>query len=137
MKHFTLIAIILLAVACDDCCSELSDGNDLQGKWKVVEVGYSPGAGYITEKMEDSRFIQFGSDHEFTSNYEGLEDIAYYRITESDEGVMLELFPETPKEADPDQLVYKYRMSFEDSMLKLMYAYCIEGCHIGIQKVSE
>lgn len=136
MKKITFIVIVLAAMGCDDCCNELSDGNSLQGKWQLVEIGYSPGAGYVTEKIEDRIFLEFGSDHKFTSDYEGLEDINFYQIIEESDMSVLELFPTVPNENDPDQLAYKYYMSFDDNMLKLMYAYCIEGCHLGIEKIN-
>ncbi|HCX23752.1 MAG TPA: hypothetical protein DHN29_17655 [Cytophagales bacterium] len=136
MKYLTFLAILLLAIGCDECCNELPDGQSLQGKWQVVEVGFSPGAGYVTAPVDQGKFIEFGSDHKFSSNYEGLEDIHFYRINDETGNPVLELFPKEPKDYDPDQLVYKYRMGYDDSMLKLMYAYCIEGCHIGIQRVN-
>lgn len=137
MKHLLFIAIIVLAMGCDDCCHELENGQDLVGKWRVVEVGYSPGAGYITDNVEDqSSFIQFGTDHHFQSNYEELNDVHYYRITEGNGNPVLELYPSKPTDDMSEQLVYKYHLSFEDNLLKLKYVYCIEGCHIGIQKVE-
>ena len=123
-------------MSCDDCCNELQNGQELVGRWEVVEFGYSPGSGYVTEKVENSKFVEFGPDHRFQSNYEGLDDIHYFRIIQVSEKPVLELFPSKPQENDPDQLAYKYQMSFEDDMLKLMYAYCIEGCHIGIRKAE-
>lgn len=123
-------------MGCDDCCSELQNGQELIGRWEVVEVGYSPGSGYVTEKIEQSKFIEFGADHHFQSNYEGLDDIHYFRIVEDADNLVLELFPTKPEENNPDQLAYKYEMAFEEDLLKLMYAYCIEGCHIGIRKVE-
>lgn len=135
MKKFTFIAILLLAIGCDECCNELPDGSDLIGKWQVVEVGFSPGAGYITNKVTESRFVEFGDDHGFNSNYDGLEDIRFYRINNEEEMPVLELFPNVPKENEPDQLVYKYWLSMDEDMLKLAYVYCVEGCHIGIRKI--
>lgn len=134
MKELTLLAFLLTLISCDDCCSNLSDDQTLLGKWTVVEFGYSPGGAYVTQKLEQNRFVEFGSDNHFSSNYNDFTDIRYYRLTEASDIPMLELFPNEPEDNNPNQLVYKYRLNFEENMVKLLYVYCVEGCHIAIQR---
>lgn len=132
--------MLAVAFGCKESNNEFIENNGIEGNWRVYESGYSPGAGYVVDEVSANplKFVRFGEDQRFESNYEGFTDINYYKITEESQQPVLWLYQEEPQgelRVD-DELVYKYFVSQENNKLKLSYAYCIEGCHIGLSRLE-
>lgn len=135
---YVLILLIIAAFGCNESGNEFFKDNDLLGEWQIYESGYSPGGGYVIDEVpaDPLRYVRFGEDQEFESNYEGLEGVHFYSIVEENGRPTLHLYQNEPGDRVPgdQQMAYKYRMAMDKDKMKLMYSYCIEGCHIGLRR---
>lgn len=133
-----LIPIVLFS--CNEHKSELLEKQGLLGEWQVYESGYSPGGDYVIDEVPNDplKYVRFGEDHLFESNYEGLENVNYFDVIEENQKPVLLLYENNPgdEHQNRSELVYKYYAKIEGDKLKLMYAYCIEGCHIGLKRLE-
>ncbi len=117
----------------EGCCDYLDQ--EYFGKWLLVERGYSPGAGYITEPIapQAGLFIEMLPGGRFNSNIEGLKDRHFYAILDNpqDDRPVLALFKDQQEFTDDlDQLEHSYNAANDDNELTLSFRFCIEGCHL-------
>ncbi|MEQ8472957.1 MAG: hypothetical protein RIC35_17315 [Marinoscillum sp.] len=142
MKTLRTLFVLLTIVAfsCKEPKSDFLVNQSLLGNWQVYESGYSPGGDYVIDEVptDPLKYIQFGKDQAFESNYEGLEEVHYFNVVEENGRPILHLYTDQPGDEirDNEQLVYKYRMEIREDKLKLMYVYCIEGCHLGLIRLE-
>ncbi len=111
----------------------------IAGSWINVEQGYSPGSGYVTQKVEGNPplTIYFDRDFEMSSNMGGFTEFRYYRVSASADVIVF--YKEDPGASAPDfsGVLNTYRIQWDGSMLKLCYRGCIEGCHLGFRYVEK
>ena len=103
-------------------------GRPLVGTWLYVERGYSPGAGYIIEKISSNptQIIRFTAQN--TVSTANLSDTAFtaartYRVDSTGSGARLVLFDEKQQ-----QLPFSMTIRIENDTLRLSPS-CFEGCH--------
>ncbi len=145
---FVSLVLCLTIFSCDtkEIAREPSFENDgeLTGTWGVFESGYSPGAGYIVEPVPSSplQYLSFKPNgNAFQSNFHGLENFKFYLIiddpdSEEDILALYHQLPEHPENEEIMNLQHSYIIHpVEDGKVELWYRFCIEGCHIGINKV--
>lgn len=142
-KIFALL-FVLTVCSCDkDDPNFLPVGETLEGSWIMTEYGYSPGAGYITKAVptDPAKTITFRIDGTLTSNMDEFSTYQYYQILENPqdpEYKMLGLFTTKPVAApDINTVSPLYHISFSKDLLKLYMRGCIEGCHVGLKRISE
>lgn len=151
MKTTKLIAILasFVLVACDneDCCSNITvlsdEHSELLGTWQIYEYGYSPGDEYIVEEVsaEPAQILKFEDDGSFSANAEEFENFKFYTVAldllSSDrDSYYVTLFEEQTDQPTNDNSA-SYTIDFTESgNLKLMYRFCIEGCHYGLKSVD-
>lgn len=120
----------------------LKTDQDIIGKWQLYETGYSPGGGYVTDKVDPipMQSITLKEGNHFSSNIEGLESFQYYYVLDglTDDQKILALFT---NEQNPDRLKiddadHSYSIDWDKGNLKLHFRYCIEGCHMAFKKIK-
>jgi hypothetical protein len=154
MKNLIIKTVFLLVASFAFSCDQndnadpefLSPGATLTGSWLMTEYGYSPGGGYFTEPIAPvpAQTIAFNANGEMWSNAEGLTQYKYYRVMEdpyfpgSGYNIVV-LFTTNPEgqPLDPKNLSPSYSIVFTDTLLKLSYRWCIEGCHLGMKRISH
>lgn len=139
MKTYLLCLIICVSLAaCEDefCC--IDPESDIIDTWVLFERGYSPGAGYIVEPVDQTpeQIMQIRGDGSFFSNIDGLEKYRYFVILPEQEWEVLALFEKKPpKDPDIDKLDHSYIIEIqENGTVNLFFRFCIEGCHLGLRR---
>jgi hypothetical protein len=140
---FLLVAIVSLTG-----CEEKHDRQPtigeaegaLEGRWILYEKGYSPGMGYIVEKVNTNPPSQLTLtwDKDFSSNISELTQFKFYRVA-TDSAVnkqILALYEEDPGNSIPDSNTVKhsYFIELNGNELKLSFRYCFEGCHLAFKR---
>jgi hypothetical protein len=135
---------ILFLLSCKDTPIDLSQDKELTGSWILYERGYSPGAGYIIEKVPTlpPQIITFKTDNRISTTITGLTDFKFYLITTDSvtkEKVLAlyENFPADDLKNPPDFYAHSYLIKAEGDRLKLYFRYCFEGCHLGLRRYSQ
>jgi hypothetical protein len=82
--------------------------------------------------------MEIRSDGRFSSNIAGLEEYRYFVILQDQDMEVLALFEnKPPKNPDVGKLEHSYNILLqENGTVNLWFRYCIEGCHLGIRRVS-
>ena len=131
--------LLLFSLSCkEECCSGEEDQSSLRGSWLLDERGYSPGAGYIVEKVAPipAQQITFRAGSSLTSTVNGLAQFKFYFIVDdtlSDDKIV-NFFISEPQDTRQSTTSYSYEIT--DGKLKLYYRYCIEGCHLGFRRTK-
>lgn len=141
---FATFFSLLLLLSCRDEKESTTSAhdNEIIGSWLLFEYGYSPGSGYIIEKVpvEPAQIIKFSEDGRFSSTAEEFINFKYYLILEDlqYDQTVLALFVNDPGSAPQDiqKLENAYNLSFEKG-LKLSRRWCIEGCHLGFKRIPS
>lgn len=152
MKKSLNLLLILLAILFVSACekNQLEEFNTenhedlpLYGKWFLTEYGYSPGSGYVTNKVnpDPQLFVTFGFHDRMTSNLQEMMMYKYYKIEKNADSELLfvYLFSEKPDDtlSLSEQSARIYLVNHEDpSLLKLHMIGCIEGCHLGFKPAN-
>ncbi|MFY0686694.1 MAG: hypothetical protein JXQ90_05995 [Cyclobacteriaceae bacterium] len=141
MRTLTIIAILSSIVACEttECCDFPIDF-ELQGEWIQTERGYSPGSGYIIDKIpqSDNLLITFEDNNQLVTNIDGLTHFKYYNVVKDStiDGSILILSDSRSdfKEAKITNEENSYIIEYQNQKLLLYYMFCFEGCHIGLER---
>jgi hypothetical protein len=138
---FFLLSILFGCEEKDCCVFDEGEGSALAGTWLLYERGYSPGGGYIVEEVNNSpaQSLTFKSNGQMSSSLEGLEEYKFFYIQDDPvpEQRIVAFYKHYPGQSpDPSTFNPSYHFSFEGQNLKLYFRYCIEGCHLGLQKVD-
>lgn len=139
--QFSILLALWVGCTANDCCLPV-DLENIAGEYLVYEYGYSPGDKYITVVVpsDPAQLLNFTAAGDFSSNYQGLDSFRFYQVYDHPtQGKVLALYEQEPPSANPvnlDQLAHSYIMQVDGITLKLMYRYCFEGCHIGLQKIK-
>lgn len=136
MKRWTLPLILSVFVLLN-CQSNESikpiHGQGLAGTWLLYESGYSPGAGYIVDKVpsKPQQTLTFTSDGhlqvqgDLLKNY---QSFTQFRLDSVKQSIRLYY---TPSISNYSEAIY-----LNNDTLKL-YQPCIEGCHLGFLRVQQ
>lgn len=137
MKRWALMATLLFALL--NCRSNDSDnsvkpihGEALAGTWLLYERGYSPGSGYIIEKIpaKPEQTLTFTADGKLHAQGDGLkyyQSFSQFRLDTLNTAVRIHY---SPSETNYSEGVY-----LKNDTLKL-YQPCIEGCHSGFVRIK-
>lgn len=137
-----ILPFLLLSCQTEEGLNGLSETyGSLVDTWIMVERGYSPGSGYITDPVpaEPTQLISFMSDRRMHSNISSLEEFKYYLVEEdsSSGDAVLSLYHLDPLENPGHAPASSYNVVFEEGLLKLHFRWCIEGCHMGFRPYSQ
>jgi len=133
------IIILLMAMSCTEN-NDLGPGSELKGTWRLYERGYSPGAGYVTEPVQPipAQRLSLGGNYKMSTNIDNLLEYKYYRLIDdpNSESTILAFFKADPGSTpiDVTELDHSYNIEHENGNLKLMFRFCIEGCHLGFSR---
>jgi hypothetical protein len=120
----------------DDVCCGIYDTDELSGKWLLYESGYSPGVGYVVEEISSSppQTIEF-SDGRVETTGDIFNDIRFYKIlTDTVTNTpYVALYTQAPSMQQPPESTYTFEVS--NSVLKLYFRWCYEGCHLGLKRI--
>lgn len=129
---------VCLLFACEDKDYSPEGNSGLTtGTWLLVERGYSPGFGYITEPVGaiPPQTLTFQSDGQMTSTMNGQQKFKYYFVDQDQQ--LLAFFENDPGIApDPSTFTTSFNYSFDGNTLMLYFQYCIEGCHLKLRHVE-
>ena len=135
------VLLLLFPLSCkEECCQEevLSPDQALNGSWLLYERGYSPGSGYVIDKVspKPAQKITFRPDNTLTSTVKGLTQFKFYSTAYDSvsDDLVLNLYEDQPQ--DTSQVASSFSVEMADGNLKLMYHYCIEGCHLGFRRIG-
>jgi hypothetical protein len=142
MRRLFFLLGVLAASACnnggDNDQYEYQPG--IQGTWLLTERGYSPGSGYIVEPVPSSpaQTLTFGGPKTFKSNMQGFLDFKFYEIVvDNSEASLLNLYVDDPELVKQDvSFKNSFRIVLGDNDLQIMQLGCIEGCHLGFEKIA-
>jgi hypothetical protein len=130
-----LVIIIILSGLLSCRSNDVSPtGTGLLGTWLYIECGYSPGAGYIIDKIHPfpPQTISFDATGEVTAAGKDLGNLTqahYYRIDSTIYGIHLVLL-KNREDPTGDTL----GMTIRGDTLKLSPP-CYEGCHYGFLRI--
>lgn len=138
--RYLILLCMLLFWGCDQnnfSNPEISDV--LTGTWLLYEQGHSPGAGYIIEPVSSipPQTMTFQANGDFSSTVKGLENLKYFQlnIDSASNQLVLSLF--VSRFLTADILIHNYTVEQEGDDLKLYFRFCIEGCHLGLTRISN
>ena len=139
---FCAVTVVLFACEHHNGIKPESPRDSIFGSWLLVEYGYSPGSGYITNPVPavPPQWLTMERDGSFDSNIESLKIYRYYRLVDDNVygGKVLALFESDPGEILPDvaDLQPTFTVTEEGTRLSLSYRWCIEGCHMTFRPVD-
>lgn len=135
---------MVLSFACaesdKDCCG-INEGSDkvLAVEWLLFETGYSLGAGYVVNAVpaDPPQKMILNKDMTATITVSGLEEYKFFRVLDdpNSSNDVLSLYKTDPgnEPQDVSNLQHSYSITFESCNLKLLYRWCIEGCHMSFK----
>jgi hypothetical protein len=133
------VSVVIGCVEKEDMCCVIPEKQPLDGVWLFFERGYSPGAGYITERVSSEPAQKLVlTDGKVSSTTEGWENLKFYRI-------LNDTVYHSPYIAfyttDPDSQLSNspatYSFDLEGDILTLRFRWCIEGCHMAFKKIGR
>jgi hypothetical protein len=137
MKILSLIsALSLLLFCCQSADSvEPIQGQGLPGTWLLYEVGYSPGAGYVTDKIpaQPAQTLTFTTEGQMQVQGErlrGYQSFTNYRLDTVNTRVQLHYLP-----VIDSNFTYELAQIRNDT-LRLSNPGCIEGCHSAFVRIK-
>lgn len=139
-------AVAAVAFSCKDDNGVITrevNENSIVGTWLYTEYGYSPGSGYVTEKVPavPPQTLSLSEDLKIHTNMDGLSKFKFYRILEDlqAENPVIAFYEEDPGNTPQvlSELKHSYSMVWTGNSLKLHYRFCIEGCHLGFKRISD
>jgi hypothetical protein len=142
-RFLIIISIGVLFLGCegevsDRVCCGTFDSDELAGKWLVYEKGYSPGFDYIVEDVPafPAQTIRFNNGRVQTTG-DTFKGIHFYEIlTDTATNTQyVALYSDDPEAETVPQSTYSF--SLDNSVLKLYFRWCYEGCHLGLKRVKE
>ncbi|MVM32999.1 hypothetical protein GO755_23360 [Spirosoma sp. HMF4905] len=134
-----LIVLMLLATLVNCHSDKTSDdsvtpvhGDGLPGTWLLAERGYSPGAGYIIDKIpsKPEQTLTFAADGHMQAQGDDLkayQTFSQFRLDTTNQMVLIHFAPNTTD--------YYERVYLRNDTLKL-YQSCYEGCHLGFLRIK-
>ena len=146
--YSAILYVLLLGVSsCEETIVQyhyklpsFEERSQLNGSWQLFESGYSNGSGYIVEVVAASPLQQmtFHTNGTLSTTVPDLEKFTYYQVLYDPrlDFSILALFENDPGEDEVYDLTQSYAIEFEGAQLKLHDRYCIEGCHLRLEKVS-
>ena len=141
MKTIVFVLITIVAVSCDRSLdASLSEQNVYDGSWLLVERGFSPGGGYITEPVSDhpAQKLSFINYKQIVSTLRGYEDYKFYTLKKDSVRSVLTFFKTLEDlEASSDLNATRFFVETEGELLKLWNEGCIEGCHLGFRRTDN
>jgi hypothetical protein len=139
--YLVFLFLSIFASSCqesDFCC--IDPEVEMTDTWILYERGWSPGSGYNIDPVsaDPPQTMEIRSDGRFSSNIAGLEEYRYFVILQDQDMEVLALFEnKPPKNPDVGKLEHSYNILLqENGTVNLWFRYCIEGCHLGIRRVS-
>ncbi|GAB2599870.1 hypothetical protein [Spirosoma areae] len=136
MNRWTLMATILLGLL--NCRSDDSikpvHGEGLAGTWLLYETGYSPGAGYIVDKIpsKPAQTLTFTADGQVRAQGDQLKSYQSYtsfRTDTTNKIVQIHFSPNVSGYAGSQWITLK-----NDTLT--LHPPCIEGCHSAFVRVE-
>ena len=134
------LVIVTLLVTLMNCHSDNSPddsitpvhGQGLPGTWQLFERGYSPGAGYIIDKIpsKPEQSLTFTADGHMQAMGDGLsayQAYSQFRLDTVNQMVRINFTPSTSQ--------YAERVYLSNDTLRL-YQSCYEGCHLGFLRIK-
>lgn len=134
MKRWTLIPTLLFTLI--NCRSTYSVNSELRdslaGTWLFYEQGYSPGAGYIINKIpaKPEQTLTLTANGRIQAKGDGLK---YYQSFNSFRTDTLNQV--TRIYYSPSTTNYSETIRLSGDTLRL-YQSCIEGCHLGFLRIK-
>jgi hypothetical protein len=144
MKIFQFLILVTMGASfwgcereiADDVCCGIFTADEVGGKWLLYERGYSPGVGYIVEEVPSSppQTIEFYGGRVETTG-EVFKDIKFYKVlTDTTTNTLyVALYKQNPSMQQPPESTYTFEVS--NSILKLYFRWCYEGCHFGLKRI--
>ena len=138
--------VAVIAFSCNDdagVITEKVNENSIAGTWLYTEYGYSPGNGYVTEKVPSvpPQTLSFSEDFKIHTKMDGLSKFKFYRILENPpaEDPVIAFYEEDPGNTPQvlSELKHSYSMVWSGNSLKLHFRFCIEGCHMGFKRIAD
>jgi hypothetical protein len=146
MRTFSLCIFLFFFILFTGCieeenmCCAIRETDELSGSWLLYELGYSPGSEYITEDVPSvpSQIIKLNG-RKVESTIEGFDDIKFYRVlTDTIHHIpYVAFYTEDPIQVDAQAPISTYLFNVNDSVLKLHFRWCIEGCHLAFKKIDQ
>ncbi|GAB4021137.1 hypothetical protein GCM10028808_65050 [Spirosoma migulaei] len=130
-----LIILTLLAILIN-CHSDDSiipiQGSGLPGTWQLFERGYSPGAGYIIDKIpsKPEQYVTFTADGHLQAQGDNLKTyqaFSRFRLDSLNQMIRIRFIPSASE--------YTEQVYLSSDTLRL-YQSCFEGCHLGFLRIK-
>ena len=134
MKCWALIATLLFALincSTNDLIKPIH-GEGLAGTWLFYEQGYSPGSGYIINKIpaKPQQTLTFTADRKVHAQGDGLnyyQSFSRFTLDTLNTAVRIHY---SPSETNYSEGIY-----LKNDTLRL-YQSCVEGCHSGFVRIK-
>ena len=139
-SRLLILAYMMLFFSCGEESGFPDNGDhEIAGTWLNVEQGYSPGSGYVTEKVPENPALtlRLQRDLRVSSNMEGFSKFRFYRLSSNSSRVVFYEGDPGPAAPDFSGVLNTYGIEWEGSMMKLSYRGCIEGCHLGFRYLAK
>lgn len=130
------LIVLTLLITLMNCHSDdsitLIRGSGLPGTWQLFERGYSPGAGYIIDKIpsKPEQSLTFTADGHIQAQGDALkayQAFSQFRLDTTNQMIRINFIPSTSQ--------YAERVYLSNDTLRL-YQSCFEGCHLGFLRIK-
>jgi hypothetical protein len=128
-----IIVFIVLGVSCSK--NELAPMRyGIEGSWRLYEEGYSPGNGYILNRisanpLQSLTFTNKGELFGQGDNLKGYSTTPYYRVDSTQNGLRLHFLA-----SRRDSLGRYMNFRIEGDMMRIT-PFCFEGCHLSFARI--
>lgn len=132
-RWLIILPLLLTLINChSDDSIKLIHGSGLPGTWQLFERGYSPGAGYIIDRISSkpAQSVTFTADGHLQAQGDNLkiyQAFSQFRLDTMNQTALIYFAPSTTK--------YAERIYLRNDTLKL-YQPCFEGCHLGFIRIK-
>ena len=137
MKLLIILSTLLLTlIHCQSADSiKPVHGQGLPGTWLLYETGYSPGAGYVVNKVpsQPAQTLTFTADGQMQAQGErlrGYQTFSTFRIDTVRTVAQIHYFPTSDSSSTYE------RINLSGDTLTLSSPFCIEGCHSAFLRIK-